>query len=193
MSSMFDVVLSLFIGGMLMLSMVTAMTTIQAHATNQKIYNTMLTYSLDIGTILKGYYIARMGITHSGNPIISATNNSFRFWAYITDPSSGSPADVDVTITEQTSGGQRNILVYRNGSSSQLLYGPFRISSTGLRIVYYDKNDNVIANPSTHLADIRAVEMGFHTEAEGINLTTSTPRNITNYVYFKKYLINRFK
>ena len=192
MSSMFDVVLSFLIGGMLLISMFTAMTTIQAHAINQKIYFNMMANSLNVGKILKGYYLARLGIKHTGNPITSATSNSFRFWTYIVNPSTGSESDMDVTIAERVIGGQKAILVYRANHPAQRLYGPFNIDNNGLVIRYYDKDDNIITNPSANLSAIRAVEIGFHRIREGINISSNSPFNITNYVYFKKYLINLF-
>ena len=192
MTSMFDIMLSVFIGGMLIISMFTAMSTIQSHAINQKIAMTLLTNSRGYAKILKGYYLANIGIGHSGNPLISASSNSFRFWSRITDPVTGNNTDMDVTIGDVSSSGNHFLLVYRNGNTSLRLYGPFKLDSTGLQIRYYDEDDNLLTG-SFSLSEIRSVEIGFYVESEGISLNVNTPKNITNYVYLKKYIINLYK
>ena len=192
MNSMFDVVLSLIIGGMLVLSMITAMTTIHAQGFNQQIHITLMRNSEDIGKIIRGYYLANLGIKHSGNPIISVTSKSFRFWSYIINPVAGGYVDTDVTIAERTApSGEKTILVYRNNNPSLRLFGPFVLDSSGLTIRYYDRNDSLLTGSFT-ASDIYSVEMGFRTQREGINLASNNPLSITNYVYLKKYLINRY-
>ena len=196
MTSMFDVVLSLIIGGMLIISMFTAMTTIQAHAINMGIAQNLIRTSQGpqgIADIIGDYYLANIGVGGVGTPIISATSTSFRFWSNINDPTSGAKVNADVTIGQVGTSTNRYLLVYRNGVTANRLYGPFKLANSGIRIRYYDKDDNLIPNANTAKDQIRSVEIGFYVEREGINVSSNTPRNILNYVYIRKYLINLYK
>jgi hypothetical protein len=188
MQSMLDVTLSVMIGGMLILSMFTAMTTLQSHSINQQIYINLLSQTENIAKILGGYYLQRLGLQHTGEPVRGASATSFRFFAYI-DPGSGTETDTRVTIGQQTdSAGNNYVLVFRNDNPSLKLFGPFRIDNNGLQINCYDRSGNLTYTAS----DIYSVEIGFRLVREGINVSSNSPLSITNYVYVKKFLFRKY-
>lgn len=183
MQSLFDVMVSVIVAGMLMISMFTALLAIQAQSFNAQIYMNMENNTTKIVRIIKDYYLGSIGVgSSSATHITTATGKKFRFNTFI-DPGTGTAVSTDVAIEERTMSGEKSIWIYRNNNYNQKLFGPFDLSTDGLSFKYYDENDNI----ATTLTDIKYVEVEFNFAQEGLNFRTNTPLYITNHIVIWKY------
>jgi len=182
MQSLFDVITSVIIAGMVMISMFTALLSMQAQSFNSQMYMNMENNTSKIVRIIKNYYLGSVGVGTTANAIITATSKRFRFRSFI-DPGTGTATSTDVTIRERTISGKKSIWIYRNNNYNQKLFGPFDLSANGLTFTYYDENDA----PTTDISKITSVQMNINFAREGLNYRTNTPLFITNHIVIWKY------
>ena len=182
MQSLFDVITSVIVAGVLMISMFTALLAMQAQSFNSQMYMNMENNTTKIVRIIKNYYLGSVGVGTTSAPIITATTTQFEFRSFI-DSGTGTATSTDVTIRERTISGKKSIWIYRNNSYSQKLFGPFDLSTDGLTFTYYDENDV----STTDISKITSVEMNINFAREGLNFRTNTPLYITNHIVIWKY------
>ena len=198
MQSLFDVITSVIVAGMVMISMFTALLAMQAQSFNSQIYMNMENNTAEIVRIIKNYYLGSVGVGTTSAPIITATTTQFRFRTFI-DPGTGTATSTDVSIEERTISGKKSIWIYRNNNYNQKLFGPFDLSADGLTFTYYGVRPPIppeilpkevkIMQPNIAAGrdSIKSVEMNINFAREGLNFRTNTPLYITNHIVIWKY------
>jgi len=149
MQSLLDIIGAAAIGGILIVSMLNAMFTMQASGNNLNNYLQLIKISEDVTDVLDSLYLAKVGSgVDSLTPITVYTNNRFEF---LTKSSFGSSLDTILIAQEDSTSKGYPLKVYRN---SVLEMGPFWLGDS-LQFTYYDKSEQV-----TNIADsIHSIKM----------------------------------
>ena len=137
------------IGGIFILTMITAIINIHAIGVNTNQQIELVEISEDVVSVVETY-LSLVGAGVADSAIISTQDTSF---TYSYADSVGGTRHI-VNMAQIDEGGSKQLAVYADGSTTPVL-GPFELSDYGVQFTYYDVNDN--PNPADSL--VRYIQM----------------------------------
>lgn len=165
MSSILDVIGSVLIGGLILLTIFNALSNVQVFSYNTQLQISLNKMSEDLitGRKVNGEdypgltrYLSKVGagVPTGTTAILEATSNSFRFFGQMSV--SSSIRMIYIVQESQTSEGYP-IYVYNSDMSTSEL-GPFWLADS-LNLTYYDVNNTIITLPNSNRDLIRSIKV----------------------------------
>lgn len=189
MTSLLDALGAAAIGGLFIITMLTAMFNIQAEGFNATMAITTTRISEEYVNLVDSLYMAKVGLgAIEGDEIITADENEFVFitqWNYLAEPPrliSGVNFEISIVVGDETDDGYP-LTVHQD---NEHLFGPIYLSENDI-FTYYDVDEN----ETTTRAEIRSarVQMAFRTETYRFQ---SGPQSVSYRLTFWKYFKNLY-
>jgi len=195
MNALLDAIGAVAVGGMILLSVMSGMYSIQVYSQNTKLQSTLTTTSEIAATALQDRYLSALGLMPTGllssiNPdslIVAATTKTLQFYAEI----DGAVQLVSIQQGAINGAGMYPLTVQVGGN---LEFGPFNTSVENI-FNFFDENNSAIAFaanaiPPGQRDDIRSVRVDISFALQGLSQLTGGNRNLMNKIVFWQYFKN---
>ncbi|MDY6916207.1 MAG: hypothetical protein SVM86_07830 [Candidatus Cloacimonadota bacterium] len=187
MTAILETIWATVIGGMIIVSILNGLFTIQITAMNLEMQITLNDISEDVTSVLNNGILSRVG---SGVPpdstiISSAKINEFEFKGKLTNDNTVSVIKV---VQEDSTANGYPLKVYKDNS---LVMGPFWLVDS-LTVQYYDKDGNELSTPvTTYIDSIRYAKFDMEFFQKGID-RNNFENNLRSRIVFWRYFLNTY-
>ncbi|HCX73939.1 MAG TPA: hypothetical protein DHM37_09495 [Candidatus Cloacimonas sp.] len=187
MTAILETIWATVVGGMLIVSILSGLFTIQTTAMNLEMQVSLNDISEEVTSILNNEILARVGsgVDPDSTMITTAKSNEFEFKGRLAQETA--VATIKLVQEDSTASGYP-LKVYQNGS---LIMGPFWLSDS-LEVNYYKADDTELRSPVTTCTDsIRYARIKLDFFQKGIN-KENFEVNLKSQIVLWQYFYNMF-